>query len=100
MIKEKAEFVRTSEAICSIPSMPEDLGEYMAYGYDIALSNDGVTVSNQLSITLYNSTCVDCVTATDCSVQVSSLFFLIAKQKKAGKRLGMLGLAYSLRVSS
>jgi len=56
--------------------------DYIARGYHVSVSNDGVTYSEEDILVIYDSTCVNCTvdgTVTTCLVKVCSLIWQVKR---------------------
>jgi len=73
-----AEVMSMSEIKCPLPlrrnrrSISDSSGDYIARGYYVSVSNDGVTYSEEDILIILDSTCVNCTVdgSTNCVVQV------------------------------
>jgi len=83
-----AEMETVFEIMCLLPTFKtrrsvaeSSTDDYIARGYHVSVSNDGVTYSDEDVLVIYDSTCVSCtvdISTITCDVQVRTLITLFS----------------------
>ena len=81
--KTIAKYFDAAELQCGLPPSPvhlayENQPTSAYFQWDVQVSNDGRQYSNTLSITVYDSLCINCIKPDDCQ-QVVSVYILLCK---------------------
>jgi len=68
-----ARLASASEVQCDFPTTPLDESSTSAsYVWQVSISNDNVTYSQQFTFVVYDSRCLSCDSAGTCSMKVNS----------------------------
>lgn len=77
-VQVKPTFDHTERIMCPLPLLvTTDDENLLNYGFEISVSNNGVTFSNGRNLTVYDSKCVECSGNFDCKQKVRDLLVLI-----------------------
>ena len=68
------ETVSPSELECLLPPSPlSNASDSAVYTWNISVSNDGLSYSNPLQLTVYDSRCLDCDCSGNCQLKASNV---------------------------
>ena len=71
-----AEVLSPTSVKCPLPPSPRTTPRSAVDTWNISVSNDGETFSNQLQLTVYDSKCLDCQCGEPCQLKVSELLMM------------------------
>jgi len=71
-----AEMVTPEEIECPLPPSPlSNTSDSAVYSWNISVSNDGQSFSNQFQFTVYDSNCLECDCSGQCQIKVCIIHY-------------------------